>query len=289
MMPVLSQRVMDEAQCVLLFSNIREIIQVSEAFAQQLSARVRSWSSAACIGDVISRTAPFFKSYMPFCSNYATALDFLRSLQKNEKFVTIVGKAQSVIGNSLESVLITPVQRVPRLQLLVQELVKATPLTHKDYPQIHKALMMVRDIAAFVNEGVRNGERLAQVVKIQQLVDTSDLSESLVRPGRSFVRDALMTSSFNGRRSRQQYFVLFTDALMCAEESGLFRSHKFKLKHMLPLADIVVQSDLTQDNIVFRHGRDQIELASDTVLETKEWLNDLLKLTTSAVHRPRLL
>jgi FYVE, RhoGEF and PH domain containing 3 len=66
----------------------------------------------------------------------------------------------------LESLLIQPVQRIPRYRLLFAELIKYTPKDHPDYAPSAKALRKIEEVAIYVNESVRdkeNQERLALI------------------------------------------------------------------------------------------------------------------------------
>ena len=66
----------------------------------------------------------------------------------------------------LTDYLIMPVQRIPRYNLLLQDLVKNTPAEHCDYTDLCKARDRIQEIALFVNEQKRVVENLAQVSEI---------------------------------------------------------------------------------------------------------------------------
>jgi hypothetical protein len=48
-----------------------------------------------------------------------------------------------------------PIQRVPRYELLLRELLKITPPNHSDYDNIVLALEKIKSLAAFVNRWVK--------------------------------------------------------------------------------------------------------------------------------------
>lgn len=61
------------------------------------------------IGDILEKTGPFFKLYTTYSSNYDLAIASLSDLTKEEWFKQFVPDRYS-----FESLLILPVQRIPR-------------------------------------------------------------------------------------------------------------------------------------------------------------------------------
>jgi hypothetical protein len=64
-------------------------------------------------------------------------------------------KCQQQAGGTLESFLITPIQRIPRYVLLLTELLKHTEPSHPDHELLQKAIPLVKDVAEFVNTSMR--------------------------------------------------------------------------------------------------------------------------------------
>lgn len=54
------------------------------------------------------------------------------------------------LGHTLRSLLIMPVQRIPRYNLLLQELLKETPDSHPDFANLTDALDSMRKVAEHV-------------------------------------------------------------------------------------------------------------------------------------------
>ena len=75
---------------------------------------------------------------------------------------------QECNGLDLASFLITPVQRIPRYVMLLQDLFRNTPDSHTDYSNLNKALEKMRDVAEYVNEKKRVAENLNQVNAVQE-------------------------------------------------------------------------------------------------------------------------
>ena len=71
-------------------------------------------------------------------------------------------------SNSLDSLLIQPVQRIPRYRLLFGELLKYTPKDHPDYESTVGALRRIEEVAIHVNESVRDKENQEKLLAIEE-------------------------------------------------------------------------------------------------------------------------
>jgi hypothetical protein len=61
-----------------------------------------------------------------------------------------------------------PIQRIPRYQLLLQDLVNSTRRNHKDYKHLRQALEAIIQIAKYINEQKRTYEEMQKVIKLQE-------------------------------------------------------------------------------------------------------------------------
>ena len=146
----------------------------------------------------------------------------------------------------LSDLLIRPVQRVPRLKLLLEQLVKETPPDHPDRAASERALEELSKIASAVNEAIRRREAVEAVFTMQQ--KDFPTGTELVRPGRYLVRRLDETSvgwppiasggggKANGGKPKhskliQLTLVLFSDALLLCERSTLPGASKLGVFH----------------------------------------------------------
>ena len=93
--------------------------------------------------------------YSEYASNHSAAMQVLSRLSDNSKFTSFLAKASQnplCRGHTLESLLILPIQRIPRYRLLLQELLKHTPPSHPDAPPLNQSLAITCDVALHVNE-----------------------------------------------------------------------------------------------------------------------------------------
>jgi len=71
---------------------------------------------------------------------------------------------------SLPSLLITPVQRLPKYELLMKELLKHTAEIDPGYERLTEALETIRKVSEDVNEHLRDVETITKITDIQEQV-----------------------------------------------------------------------------------------------------------------------
>jgi hypothetical protein len=85
--------------------------------------------------------------YTAYASNYNVALEVLRKLRDTPKTSDLLEDLRKKAGNDIEAFLIKPVQRIPRYELLLRDLLKHTVDSHPDYKNIEDSLNKMKDIA----------------------------------------------------------------------------------------------------------------------------------------------
>jgi hypothetical protein len=167
--------------------------------------------------------------YTAYVSNHDAAQTLLQQLEKNKDFATFCAKQAALSGASLQSLLIGPIQRVPRYSLLLQELLRKTPSTHPDFAALTRSLSLINEAASHINESVRAAQNRAQILALQERFGQS---LTLLAPGRWFVRQGALTKQ--GRHSDVEYqFLLFSDVLLYAAPTTL--GNQLRLHRSIPL------------------------------------------------------
>src|SRR5690554_4367338 len=117
--------------------------------------------------------------YSEYVNNFTTGIELLKSeIQSNPKFAEFVKKCENSPESNyqdLNDFLIQPIQRIPRYQLLLRDLIKNTDLDHPDYPNLTKSLAKVERIAKYINEQKRNTENAAAIQRISSLLTTKEV------------------------------------------------------------------------------------------------------------------
>ena len=157
-----SRRLCDVGQIATLFSNIRTLLELNKTFLENVrKRREEEWETDNNMGGLFVDFAPFFKMYTMYINNHQDANNLLTTLTnaKDPLFKEWLDQTQSG-GPTLFSLLIEPVQRVPRYKLLLEVLLKNTEEEHPDKADLIKALELVSSTAKHINEQVRRAALL---------------------------------------------------------------------------------------------------------------------------------
>ncbi|KAL0481348.1 Rac guanine nucleotide exchange factor gxcJJ, partial [Acrasis kona] len=105
---------------------------------------------------------PFLKTYTTYTNSFNTTCELLRDLRRKNKpldeFLTEQIRNPKSATHPLESLLIMPVQRIPRYNLLINELLKHTSAYHRDYENLKNALVQLKEVTNHVNSRIREYE-----------------------------------------------------------------------------------------------------------------------------------
>lgn len=227
------REVLTTSQIRTIFSEIEAILLMHETqLLPQLKQKVNpeNWTQEQTIGDLFGKTfASLLKMYTFYANNYMQALTLYGELVREcESFINFARdvQAEGAVTGSVESYLITPIQRIPRYVMLLHELKKATLPAHPDTPLLSLAVESIEEVANHVNEQKRDAENRAQVAVISRRIISSTMVRKelqlpigfeLVQPDRQFIKEGNLEdvrgtwmSSGNGEVKKRTYF-LFND------------------------------------------------------------------------------
>ncbi|XP_028394299.1 rho guanine nucleotide exchange factor 5-like isoform X2 [Dendronephthya gigantea] len=236
--PVLSKHEVSE-----LFSNIMEVVNVSERFLDELRSRQRQSVLIESISDIITDHATNnFQAYVTYCSNQYKQDRALTNLRKtNLKFSEAMDKLERdsrVFGLSLQSFLVLPMQRVTRYPLLVDAIVRRCEPGHKEYYKTDGALKAVNQVVHKCNEGARKEERKEEMIQIDKIIAFMKMNPiKLVTDDRWLLRrgpiqllevesKSTLSNTLRGRfrkyRVKPIYLFLFSDLLVVTKKKTDF-------------------------------------------------------------------
>jgi hypothetical protein len=206
--------VLDEVKSI--FSSLEVIVAYNERLLSQLQPRVESWSPNQRLGDIFIQICGFLKVYTNYIANYNASMATLnRCRTKKEKFAQWLAEQEEkpeLQGLKLGALLILPVQRIPRYQLLLSDLSKHTWSGHADYADLLKATSLIQEVAIYLNDKKREADNITKVTEIQEQF-TWD--EDLAQPHRRFVKDiTLKTISGKEKEFKDRKFYFFNDLIV---------------------------------------------------------------------------
>ena len=247
-----------EADITLLFSNIEQLFSLNIEILKQLDARLRSWSPEQKIGDIILSFAPFLKMYNVYSNNYDEALQLYNKLQKESpKFSDHLQQTKQKSGThmTLEHLLIMPVQRIPRYNLLLRDLLNKTQPSHPDFEPLNKALIATESVSQHINTSKGRADNLKKLISqpgkgkgFQGLIkaDRHLIADGMFRvfdgTHRSKTNCILSQTDKTESPSYKLHLYLFNDLLVYATGQQV-KKHKdmSKLKSQFPLSHVWVK------------------------------------------------
>ena len=102
------------------------------------------------IADLFDEFAPYFKMYQTYLNNHDAAIARLTKLQRKKEFATwCQNQRQNCDNQTLQSLLILPIQRIPRYELCLKEIIKNTNDDHSDLWKLKEELDQVKEVSIF--------------------------------------------------------------------------------------------------------------------------------------------
>lgn len=128
--PLKDQAIINTSNHTALFGQIEMIYNLNGEFLRELEANMEN------VAQAFLKMAPFFKLYSVYAFDYRGALFILQDLiSKNPVFRKFLEDTESrpEVQRKLNSLMIVPIQRVPRYKLLLEQVLLYTSPADADY------------------------------------------------------------------------------------------------------------------------------------------------------------
>ncbi|XP_011496634.1 PREDICTED: putative protein tag-52 [Ceratosolen solmsi marchali] len=209
MKPILERKLLNYDSYITLFENIETLYSVNGELLKELNENPEN------IAQAFYKLAPFFKLYSVYAYNYKRALIVLQEIQQNYSTIAEFITSQETrpeVSNKLSSLLIAPIQRVPRYKLLLKEVLRHTIPKQQDYIILQASLVEIEKVATHINFLVAEYEDAQKLLELQKNIVGQI---NLIKPGRKLIRQGpLMRVSRRGNTSFRRHFVLLSDTLL---------------------------------------------------------------------------
>lgn len=280
-----------------LYNDLQVIVNYNGKLLRDLTPRVEKWTPHQKLGDIFLQLGLFLKVYTQYVKDYDRARSELAHARKNSlEFGAYITDLEKSNGAKLENkdifaYLIMPVQRIPRYQLLLRDLLKHTEKDHNDFESLQKALDQIASVASYIEEKAEESEHVHLVSTIQSRF--SNRAENLVVPGRKFVRQGtLIVWSVKQKKRQPNQVFLFSDLLVVAKSTGSglaalkrkkpmaaekdlkFRA-SFQLKYLVPRSIPDDPKNKHSFGLDTEFGESLIRFFAESELEKTEWVNEL--------------
>ncbi|XP_078683299.1 rho guanine nucleotide exchange factor 17-like isoform X2 [Branchiostoma floridae x Branchiostoma belcheri] len=252
-----------------IFYQIPEILEHHQHFLEQITNRTRSWHPRQKIGDIIVNTFTkdlLVESYRAYINNFLTAKAAVRMAEQAKpvfsKFIEQCVR-ENKEKQGLADLMIKPVQRIPRYELLIKDLLKHTPEDHPDYSSLRLAQEEIRTLAERMNRGeqeVEEMERHMQLLReLEGLIEGVGEGE-LVATHRRFIHQDIIYEMQKGQpgSKKERSLFLFSDLLICTtykRRTGSLRRSSMNLFSMSSNIDTG-----SKYKVLWKLSLDQIEV-----------------------------
>lgn len=184
----------------VIFQNIEALWRLSDDLVKDLEDIYHASFLTRQVGKTLMHHANTFRIYRTYLENYNSAAALLASLRKsNQALNTFIEIQDSCEGTKLESLLILPVQRLPRYLLLLKELEKQAPPDTEGIECITEAHQRISNIATAINQSLHIKDNTIKLKELQDRFEKDSRYIELVSDVRSLIKMGDHKKIFNGR------------------------------------------------------------------------------------------
>ncbi|XP_078493396.1 protein ECT2 isoform X4 [Ciona intestinalis] len=275
----------------VIFSSLPDIEVVHRNMSDDLQLAIDQWNDSSCIGQLILKYADEFgRCYPPFVNFFEASVETLSSCEtRSPRFHAFlkINQAKRECGRqTLAELLINPVQRLPRIILLLQDIKKHTEkenLNHQDVQNIQSSIDALKEVMTHINEDKRKTESQRQIFDI--VYEVEGCPPTIVSSHRQFVARAEVIAVDDNLCNKGDHitFFIFSDCMEIAKRRRGIKSQSFKspnvhgrpasvkcLKHtkLLSLSHIKKVVSITDSE----DCQNAVSLFCRTPTDTQDWL-----------------
>ncbi|XP_050164042.1 protein ECT2 isoform X3 [Myiozetetes cayanensis] len=256
--PILAQE-----EIKTIFGSIPDILDVHTKIKEDLEDLMINWTESKSIGDIILKySKDLLKTYPPFVNFFEMSKETITRCEKQKpRFHAFlkINQAKPECGRqSLAELLIRPVQRLPSVALLLNDIKKHTAEENPDKITLERAIESLKEVMTHINEDKRKTEAQRQFFDVVYEVD--GCPANLLSSHRSLVQrlETVALGDDLCDRGEQVTLFLFNDCLEIARKRhkviGVFKSPHghtrppASLKHvvLMPLSQIKKVLDIRE-------------------------------------------
>ncbi|XP_053164074.1 ephexin-1 isoform X3 [Hemicordylus capensis] len=229
------KKILHPSEAHILFSNVLDVMAVSERFLLDLEKRVEENIVISDVCDIVyQHTINHFSVYVTYVSNQTyQERAYKQLLQDKPAFREVISQLEldpKCKGLPFSSFLILPFQRITRLKLLVQNILKKVEEKSEREITALEAHKELETVVKACNEGVRKMSRTEQMISIQKTLEFKIKSVPIISHSRWLLKQGEL-QQMNGPKTsrtlrtkklfREVYLFLFNDLLvLCRQISG---------------------------------------------------------------------
>jgi len=248
-------------------------------------------------GSIFLNEVQNFVVYERYLNNFRQAMDLIISQRQNDpKFKEYLEKnecTKKTRGLDLASILIQPVQRLPRYIMLLQEYLKYTSPNNTDYQEAELSVTKLKQMLNAFNESKRksiNQEAQQKIIHSVSGVDfmSFNAETEYIMEGELMLRHRVISDD-------KVYFYLFKDMIIFAKTdhagtvtrsiSKLFNSklYAFKLENVIKSKDLRKVAEDADSDCAFTlvTKSKEYKLVAPNEKKKSDWVRQITKLIPS--------
>ncbi|XP_041861527.1 protein ECT2 isoform X2 [Melanotaenia boesemani] len=169
--PILAQE-----EIKTIFGSIPDIYEVHTRIKNDLEELLTDWSETRSVGNIILKYSnELVKAYPPFVNFFEMSKETIVRCEKQKpRFHAFlkINQAKPECGRqTLEELLIRPVQRLPSVALLLNDIKKHTSEDNPDKITLERAIESLKEVMTHINEDKRKTEGQKQIFDVVYEVD----------------------------------------------------------------------------------------------------------------------
>ncbi|ELW68589.1 rho guanine nucleotide exchange factor 19 isoform X2 [Tupaia chinensis] len=280
-----------------LFSKLPEVKSTSERFLQDLEQRLEADVLRFSVCDVVLHHCPAFRRvYLPYVTNQAyQERTYQRLLLENSKFPGILARLEeSPVCQRLPltSFLILPFQRITRLKMLVENILKRTAQGSEDEDMATKAFNALKELVQECNASVQSMKRTEELIHLSKKIHFEGKIFPLISQARWLVRHGELAElaplpaappAKLKLSSKAVYLHLFNDCLLLSRRKELGKFAVFVHAKMaeLQVRDLSLKLQGIPGHVFLlqllhgQHTKHQLLLRARTESEKQRWISAL--------------
>eukprot|EP00750_Incisomonas_marina_P006512 INCI14601.1.p1 GENE.INCI14601.1~~INCI14601.1.p1 ORF type:complete len:1269 (-),score=256.90 INCI14601.1:272-4078(-) len=269
-----------------IFRNIDMILGFNENLLKTLTATPAVENR---VGKIFCKFAPFFKMYSAYIDGAEASMEAVHNLEETNKlFAQFSHKiVRTVAGGSLNSLLIEPVQRIPRYLMLLKDILKCTRSNHRDYKYLVKAAEKVQAAAQHCDEQVEWSKKMQASIKVMRRLRNGEVLPQALQH-REILREGSLRKVDRRGTLQKRRVILFTDLLVYGTKH---HNNQITITKVMPLEPLGVfnhdKSNACAFTVVSATTNKQTKLVARDQEDCNAWVEAIREAQREQISRLR--
>jgi hypothetical protein len=152
------------------FSTLPPLLSLSNEVVKACETEARRGIQKAEIGHLFTERLNIVQKFVPYITRYVDISSIVnRLMNQNQNFVNALDLIEQQY-DPITSLIVEPVQRMPRYHLLLKEVLKATPDWHSDFQPLQQAMEKLQKDAKIADKALAEVSRRAKLLELEKTI-----------------------------------------------------------------------------------------------------------------------